>query len=123
MFNADYSREGTAKVRRLNGHYCNHIDQYTHCPTHTGRLCTKSHLRRTPALAPCPRGCARGRDGIVTALTACGVLDAGVAPRRQNVLMNSINARLSSSLNTGSVPNAFSSSLRPSVSLNFAVPK
>ena len=48
---------------------------------------------------------------------------AGVTLRRQNVLMNSIKARLSSSLNTGSVPNAFSSSLRPSVSLNFAVPK
>jgi len=68
-------------------------------------------------------GRARLRAGIVTALTACGVLDAGVAPRRQNVLMNSIRARLSSSLNTGSAPNAFSSSLRPSVSLNFAVPK
>lgn len=46
-----------------------------------------------------------------------------LAPTNQNVLINSIKARLSSSLNTGSGPNAFSSSLRPSVSLKFAVPK
>ena len=41
----------------------------------------------------------------------------------QNVLMNAISARLSSSLNGGSVPKPFSSALNPSVSLNFAVPK
>src|SRR5262245_41741333 len=41
----------------------------------------------------------------------------------QNVLMNSISARLSLSLNAGSLPKDFSSSLRPSVSLNWAVPK
>jgi hypothetical protein len=41
----------------------------------------------------------------------------------QNVLINSINARLSSSLSGGSIPNACSSSLNPRVSLNFAVPK
>ena len=54
--------------------------------------------------------------------------DIIVAVRRrvlhgQNVLMNSISARLSSSLNGVSAANTFSSSLNPSVSLNFAVPK
>ena len=42
---------------------------------------------------------------------------------RQNVFKNAISARLSMSLNTGSVPNARSSALRPSCSLNCAVPK
>src|SRR5215472_4703906 len=41
----------------------------------------------------------------------------------QNVLMNSISAFLSSSLSGVSFPNAFSSAVNPSVSLNFAVPK
>jgi hypothetical protein len=43
--------------------------------------------------------------------------------RHQSVLRNSIKAFLSTSLSTGSVPKAFSSSVRPSVSLNCAVPK
>src|SRR4051794_36110931 len=41
----------------------------------------------------------------------------------QNVLMNSISACLSLSLSAGLGPYDFSSSLNPSVSLNFAVPK
>ena len=50
-------------------------------------------------------------------------LDAGFGHRFQNVLMNSISARLSSSLSAGSGPNACSSPLRLAVSLNSAVPK
>lgn len=50
-----------------------------------------------------------------------------VARRRglhhQKVLMNSIKARLSSSLNAVSGPKTFSSSVNSSVSLNLAVPK
>src|SRR5258708_32127596 len=41
----------------------------------------------------------------------------------QNVLINSIKASLSWSLSGVSAPKAFSSSLNPLVSLNFAVPK
>jgi hypothetical protein len=54
--------------------------------------------------------------------------DQNSAPGRvsghcQNVLMNSIRARLSSSLSGCSLPKALSSSLRLSVLLNSSVPK
>ena len=50
-------------------------------------------------------------------------LDAGFRHRFQNVLINSISARLSSSLSAGSCPKLCSSLLRLAVSLNSAVPK
>ena len=60
---------------------------------------------------------ARADDNIVEGL------DAGLGHRFQNVLMNSISARLSSSLSAGSGPKLCSSLLRLAVSLNSAVPK
>ena len=60
---------------------------------------------------------ARADDNIVEGL------DAGLGHRFQKVLMNSISARLSSSLSAGSGPKLCSSLLRLAVSLNSAVPK
>ena len=57
------------------------------------------------------------------AARTCGCSVVAKTVLSQNVLMNSMSARLSSSLSRSSLPNAFSSSLRVSALLNSSVPK